>query len=222
MPALDESFLLDCAAGTGPAAVRLLVECQTALNRDAAAGFQAVEAGLGGLLAGLPAAPMPQDALDAVLARAAAPAEDVPPDQTVDPATGLPRVLSGYLERSHTGELDWSRRLGGVREIVLDAVSDATVEASLVLLQPGSSIPHHDHRAEELTLVLSGAFHDGHALYRKGDLCSAAPGMRHRPAVQGDVPCICLTVSMGEWKPVNPLYGWADRLTRPSRRRRES
>lgn len=219
MPALEETYLFDCAAGTGSAAVRLLAECQTALNPHAAARFKAVEAGFGGLLAALPPAPMPQNALDAVLARASSSETETGSDEESDPATGLPRPLSAYLERSSTGELNWSRRLGGVQEIVLDGVSDASVEASLVLLKPGGGIPQHDHGGEELTLVLAGAFHDGHALYRAGDLCSAAPGMRHRPVVQGHTPCICLTVSMGEWKPVNPFYGWVDRLTRPLRRR---
>lgn len=219
MPALEETYLFDYAAGSGPAAVRLLAECQTALNPDAAARLKAVEAGFGGLLAALPPAPMPEHLLDAVLARASSTDPQTGDDPELDPATGLPRPLSAYLERSATGELNWSRRLGGVQEIVLDGVSDSAVEASLVLLRPGGGIPQHDHGGKELTLVLTGAFHDGHALYQAGDLCSATPGMRHRPVVQGDTPCICLTVSMGEWKPVNPLYGWMDRLTRSLRRR---
>ncbi|WP_429911376.1 cupin domain-containing protein [Glycocaulis sp.] len=219
MPAREDAHLFDYAAGTGPAAIRLLAECQAALNPQASAYVRAAETGFGGLLAGLHPASMPANALDAVLARAEEPAAGAPDDdQVLDPSTGLPRALSPYIERSASGGLNWSRRLGGVQEIVLDAVSDETAEASLVLLKPGGGIPPHDHGGEELTLVLTGAFHDGHALYRAGDLCSAAPGMRHRPAVQGNVACICLTVSMGEWKPVNPLYGWIDRLARPMRR----
>lgn len=218
MPAREHAHLFDYAAGTGPAAIRLLAECQAVLNPQASAHVRAAETGFGALLTGLHPASMPANALDAVLARAEEPRIAEAEDEALDPSTGLPRALSPYIERSASGGLNWSRRLGGVQEIVLDAVSDEAAEASLVLLKPGGGIPPHDHGGEELTLVLTGAFHDGHALYRAGDLCSAAPGMRHRPAVQGNVACICLTVSMGEWKPVNPLYGWIDRLARPLRR----
>lgn len=218
MPQLEEGYLLDHAAGTGPRAVQLLAECQAVLNREAAVRVSAAEASFGALLAGLPPASLSPSSLSAVLERT----RDVEPAADaglVGAPNRLPRVLSPYLERSGTGALDWSRRLGGIREITLDAVSDETVEASLVRLMPGGGIPDHDHGGEELTLVLEGAFHDGHALYQAGDLCSARPGLRHRPAVQGNAPCICLTVSLGAWKPVNPVYAWLDRLTRPARRR---
>lgn len=220
MPAVQDAYLLDYAAGSGPAALRLLAECQSALNIEAATRVRDIESGFGGMLASLAPASLSAGAFDAVLERASVRA--VPgrgEDDPIDAATGLPRALSPYLERSADGGLDWAKRLGGVREIPIDAVSDERAEVSLVLLQPGGGIPHHDHGAEELTLVLTGAFHDGHALYQAGDLCSAVPGMRHRPAVQGDDPCICLTVSMGSWKPVNPLYALVDRLVGSARRR---
>lgn len=214
MPRLDDGFLLDHAAGTGPLATQLLAECQAALNPAAAARVSAAEAGFGALLASLPPAPLSSAAFDNVVAQAGMQAEAALPDP-IDPATGLPRALSPYLEDGLQG---WQRRPGGVEELFLDAISDADVEASLVRLMPGGGIPHHDHGGEELTLVLTGAFHDGHALYRAGELCSAVPGLRHRPAVEGNTPCICLTVSLGQWRPVNPLYGWIDWLTRPARR----
>ncbi|GGG93044.1 hypothetical protein GCM10007420_05640 [Glycocaulis albus] len=216
MPALDDAYLYDYAAGAGPAAVRLLTECQSVLNAQAHTCVQSAEAGYGGMLAGLPPAAMPADALQAVMLRAGE-AQDEALDG-IDPVTGLPRPLSPYLERTASGELDWSRRIGGSQEILLEAVSEENAEASLVRLMPGGGIPHHDHGGEELTLVLSGAFHDGHALYGPGDVCVAVPGKRHRPVVKGGTPCICLTVNMGQWKPLNPLYAVVEWLTRPRRR----
>ncbi|WP_439633703.1 cupin domain-containing protein [Glycocaulis sp.] len=218
VPAREDAHLFDYAAGTGPAAIRLLAECQAALNPQAAIRVSVAEAGFGCLLSQLPPAAMSENALDHVLEHAGTPITSSEQPSAIDTETGLPRALTPFLEMPG-GELDWSRQLGGVQEIHLADASDANVEANLVRLMPGGGIPHHDHGGEELTLVLTGAFHDGHALYRAGDLCRATPGLRHRPEVHGATPCICLTVSLGEWKPANPLYGWLNRLNRSLRRR---
>lgn len=217
VPRLDDGYLLDHAAGSGPIATQLLAECQAALNPQAAARVNAAEAGFGSLLSQLQPASMSATALDHVLEQAGTSVTSLEQTSAIDPETGLPRALMPFLDMPG-GELDWPRQFGGVQEIHLADVSDANVEANLVRLMPGGGIPHHDHGGEELTLVLKGAFHDGHALYRAGDLCRATPGLRHRPEVHGSTPCICLTVSLGEWKPVNPLYGWLTRLNRSLRR----
>jgi len=214
---LDDGYLLDHAAGAGPRAMQVLTACQAALNDHAASTIQAAEAGFGGILASLPPAPLSEQALESVLSRAGTPDAATAPG-AIDPRTGLPSALSPYLDSKRHNPAKWPRRPGGMRECALVALSGDEAEVNLVRLMPGGGIPRHDHGAEELTLVLTGAFHDGHALYEAGDLCRAHPGLRHRPAVRGDTPCICLTVSLGNWKPANPLYGFIDRLTRPVRR----
>ncbi|KPP82815.1 MAG: ChrR family transcriptional regulator [Oceanicaulis sp. HLUCCA04] len=217
MASLDDGYLLDHAAGAGPRAMQVLTACQAALNEQAASIIQAAEAGFGGILASLPPAPLSEQALDLVLSRAEIP-DLAPAPDAIDPQTGLPSALSPYLDPRRKNPATWPRRPGGMRECTLTALSGDDAEVNLVRLMPGGGIPRHDHGGEELTLVLTGAFHDGHALYGAGDMCRAEPGLQHRPAVQGDTPCICLTVSLGKWRPVNPLYGFIDRLTRPVRR----
>lgn len=214
MPVIDDGLLLDHAAGNGPRAVQLLAECQSVMNPVAGGRTLAAEAVFGAMLDGLDPARLRSDALSELLdhlgeAEVAAEADVA--------QGGIPAPLQAILNRQTGGKLRWQRRLGGVREIVLEEFCEGETEASLIQLMPGGGIPDHDHGGEELTLILSGAFHDGRALYRAGDLCSAAPGTRHRPRVRGGEPCICLAVSLAPWKPANPLYGVADRLTRPKR-----
>lgn len=214
MPVINDGFLLDRAAGNGPRAVQLLAECQSEINPVAGGRTLAAEAVFGAMLDRLDPASLRPDALAELLGHLG---EAEPAGGTDTAQGGIPAPLQATLNRQTGGELRWHRRLGGVREIVLEEFCEGETEASLIQLMPGGGIPDHDHGGEELTLILSGAFHDGRALYRAGELCSAAPGTRHRPRVRGDEPCICLAVSLAPWKPANPLYGVADRLTRPKR-----
>ncbi|MFN3835183.1 MAG: cupin domain-containing protein [Glycocaulis sp.] len=214
MPVIDDGFLLDHAAGNGPRAVQLLAECQSTMNPVAGARTGAAEAAFGALLEGLAPASIGPDALPHVLGLIG---EHDAASGAGGAQTGLPAPLQPFLDRQTGGELRWTRRLGGMNEIVLDELSGDGTETSLVRLMPGGGIPDHDHGGEELTLILSGAFHDGRALFRAGDLCAAMPGTRHRPRVTGSEPCICLAVSMAPWRPANPLYGLAGRLMRARR-----
>ena len=59
------------------------------------------------------------------------------------------------------------------------------------------SEPSHDHEAEEYTLVLTGAFHDGHARFGPGDINVGLPGFRHEPKAQAGQVCYALAVSYG-------------------------
>ncbi len=88
-------------------------------------------------------------------------------------------------------------RLGGVgiRRLILGA-SDAA-QAELMRIEPGFGTPTHDHTAEELTLIVTGAYDDGHAWYGPGDLTVAEPGFAHAPtALKGDI-CYVLAVTYG-------------------------
>lgn len=212
MRAIDDGILLDHAAGNGLRAVQLLAECQTAMNPLARAVAQSAETAFGAMLTRLPCSDVSPEMLSRILG-----APQLCDDEAItvkSSPSGLPPALQSALDRQTGGELRWNRRLGGVREIVLDEFCEGDTEASLVQLMPGGGIPDHDHGGDELTLILSGAFHDGRALYRPGELCAASTGLRHRPRVAGDEVCVCLVVSLAPWHPANPLYGLADRLTR--------
>jgi putative transcriptional regulator len=88
-------------------------------------------------------------------------------------------------------------RLGGVgiRRLILGGSGAA--QAELMRIEPGFGTPTHDHTAEELTLIVTGAYDDGHAWYGPGDLTVAEPGFSHAPtALKGDI-CYVLAVTYG-------------------------
>ncbi|MCF4165050.1 ChrR family anti-sigma-E factor [Zavarzinia compransoris] len=104
----------------------------------------------------------------------------------------LPPSLRAYLHCDADG-LRWRPLLPGVRRHVID--SEHGMQAELMKIRGGRSVPRHTHTDGEMTLVLTGGFHDGHAHYGPGDICFADPSIHHRPTADagGDCICFCLT-----------------------------
>jgi putative transcriptional regulator len=61
----------------------------------------------------------------------------------------------------------------------------------LIRLGPGRRVPGHGHSRLEATVVLRGAFSDGHGQYQAGELVLAGPGDHHTPMTAGDAVCVC-------------------------------
>ena len=81
--------------------------------------------------------------------------------------------------------LRWRRGLSGV------SFAHAGVPGGRFMrLREGQAAPSHGHSCLEATVVLQGAFDDGLATYRRGDLAVADKEDHHTPrAVGGD--CVC-------------------------------
>jgi putative transcriptional regulator len=69
--------------------------------------------------------------------------------------------------------------------------------AELMRIEPGRGVVDHDHAADELTLVLTGGYNDGHAHYAPGDISLARPGLVHDPKADPGEVCYVLAVSYG-------------------------
>jgi putative transcriptional regulator len=83
----------------------------------------------------------------------------------------------------------------GIRRLAL-MTGDGT-EAELMRVEPGFGAAPHDHAAEELTLIVTGAYDDGHGRYRSGDLSLAGPGFTHAPKAEMGEVCYLLAVTYG-------------------------
>ena len=105
---------------------------------------------------------------------------------------------------------DWSFGGFGIRRLPLPVGGKAHVE--LMRIQPGCGAAEHDHAAEELTLILTGAYHDGHDRYAAGDLSVARPGFSHVPVAEPGEICYVLAVSYGPPK-FHGLFGVLQRWT---------
>jgi putative transcriptional regulator len=96
----------------------------------------------------------------------------------------------------------WKRNLAGMLVKPVPGVA-----AQLLKLEAGRSVPHHGHHGQEFTLVLSGAFEDGHGIYRRGDLVVQDEEGEHQPCATSDGDCICLISQTAPVRLKGPL-GW--------------
>lgn len=61
----------------------------------------------------------------------------------------------------------------------------------LMRLLPGKSVPVHGHKSLEVTVVIQGELSDGETVFKAGDIAFGEPGIRHKPAAKGVIPCVC-------------------------------
>jgi putative transcriptional regulator len=118
------------------------------------------------------------------------------------PFAFAPRHLRALLAASG-GE--WVNVWFGVKEMPISGFSPS---ARLLWIPAGRRMPRHDHRGDEMTLVLKGSFSDATGRYAAGDLQVGGPGLDHQPLAGVEGPCICLVAEEGGLK----LSGWLGRL----------
>lgn len=78
----------------------------------------------------------------------------------------------------------------------------------LLRAEPGTVLPEHGHRGDELTLVLKGAYFNRERLFKAGDIEEADDTVEHKPVVASDEPCICLAATDAPLR----FRGWVPRL----------
>ena len=85
-------------------------------------------------------------------------------------------------------------------------------EASLLLVKAGRQMPSHTHEGSEVTLVLTGGFHDITGHYARGDIAIAGADLDHRPMTDEDADCLCFAVTDGPLHLTGPVGKIIDRL----------
>ncbi|MDE1995265.1 MAG: ChrR family anti-sigma-E factor [Rhizobiaceae bacterium] len=117
------------------------------------------------------------------------------PDAAVVPTRSadelLPQPLRSYVETA--GGLKWRKLPGGAARMKI-RTSDRKATIMLLKIPAGQSVPEHSHGGLELSVVLSGRFHDGNALYGRGDVEIADGSITHQPIATTDAECICLII----------------------------
>ncbi len=95
----------------------------------------------------------------------------------------------------HTG---WKFGGRGLKRLALAEPTADGVHIELLRIMPGSGSPRHDHEGDEVTLVLCGAYHDGHRRYGAGDIALAHKGFVHQPIAEPAEVCFALAVNVGD------------------------
>lgn len=72
-------------------------------------------------------------------------------------------------------------------------LNENEIHTNLLHIEPGGSVPEHTHKGFELTILLSGSFHDEHGVYVKGDFIMLDNSNQHQPTSKNG--CLCYTVA---------------------------
>jgi putative transcriptional regulator len=183
-----EAALFDYSAGTLRSGPAFVVAAHLALQPKARKLVGAFDAAGGSLL----------DELEPV-ALATPPWLEQNEDAPTGRATRAPDVAH-VLSSLDQGR--WKRNLAGMLVKPVPGV-----DAQLLKLEAGRSVPHHGHNGLELTLVLSGSFGDGHGIYKRGDLVVQDEDSEHQPCAVASSDCICLISQTAPVRLNGPL-GW--------------
>ena len=104
----------------------------------------------------------------------------------------LPAVVKRLIPQRQN-YIKWKRIGLSLFTASLDKL-DKKHDISLHRIQAGSSVFEHDHRGQEITLVLKGSFSDEDGMYQQGDFIVKQPGDNHRPMAAKNEDCVCLVV----------------------------
>lgn len=138
-------------------------------------------------------------------------------DEDVDGRSGAPRdaapeadfgsVIDQLLAVGGEQTLRWRAAGRGVSYVRL-RTDDAMGRLWLLRAEPGTVLPEHGHRGDELTLVLKGAYFNRDRFFKAGDIEEADDTVEHKPVVAFDEPCICLAATDAPLR----FRGWVPRL----------
>ena len=228
----DEELYAAYASGALPAPMRLLIDTQADLNTDVARLRNDADALSGLMLETVAPVEMKKTALDEVFAAIDAeeaalgeagtmafqPDTEARDRAAVTAANAAGTALQELLDLPETvrdlalESANWTFAGPGVRKMAL--MEEAGSKAELIRLEPGCGVPSHGHNCREYTLVLTGAYHDGHSRYGVGDLSIADPDTDHKPIAEPGAICIALAVTDGPLAFKGAL-GWIQRAFGP-------
>lgn len=189
---VTEDLLLAYASGNLSEGWSLAVATHLAMCPQCRKGLTLAEAAGGALLENIE--PVGGDDRSWEKLKARLEAEPTPPVQPKrQPAKAvIPEPLRSYLGVDIDG-LKW-RRVGTAHQIKIKT-ADRDTQVRLLRIPAGTPVPEHSHGGRELTLVLTGAFHDEIDSFGPGDLEDADGSLTHQPVASPEADCICLAVT---------------------------
>lgn len=212
---ISDEWLLDYAAGNLSEGWSLAVATHLALCPACRRQLDAMEGAAGALLDKISVEPAGDDdswqRMRARLETAslAQPQSKPEPKRENRPAAVIPEPLRSYLGSDVEG-LKWKALGRGAYHIRIPT-DDPSTQVRLLRIPAGKPVPEHTHSGRELTLVLSGSFHDGDTLFARGDIEEADDELLHTPTASEGEDCICLAVTEAPLK----FTSWIVRMIQP-------
>ena len=207
---LDPATIVSFAAGTLDQAFGTAAAAHVAWCPQCRAAAQQAEAAGGILLAGLDASQVSPDCkrrtlelLDrATLHRFPNAPRDRP---------RVPAPLAQLLATDDLESLKWRRMAPGVTKFDIPLEAASRGHLRLMRIGAGCRMPEHGHGGEEITLILSGAYHDKLGRFAPGDVADLDEDIEHQPVVEREADCICLVATEAPAR----FKSWPARLLQP-------
>ena len=197
----DSRYLTDFATANLPLAEAVCVSAHLEFCGKCRAHVQQLTDVGGHMFARLQPEAVSEDSFAALMARVSAGAQEQAPvvtvqttreelDETTQSHVFLPRavrrLVSGSLDKLRWVQL--GKALGGAPL----QVSDESRDTAIYDIRAGGRMPEHEHRGEEITVLLQGSFSDADGSYSRGDFVVRHAGESHQPTATMDKDCICL------------------------------
>lgn len=191
---IADDLIMAYAAGDLDEGLSLAVATHIALCPDCRDLVRKAESVGGALLDSIAPVDVSTGALDCVLSRIDdTPQVISPPKPRVQPKSDIiiPEPLRSYVG-GDVDALQW-RSLGrGAYHI---PIHKGETSARLLRIPAGKPVPDHGHRGRELTVVLTGSFHDDRGVFYRGDVEDCDDSVHHQPIAGEGEDCICLAVT---------------------------
>lgn len=193
---LEDDLLVSYASGALSEGWSIAVASHLALCPHCRDRLATAEALGGELLDAVPPEPIDALAWDKVQMLIAA--TQTPPTKREQPAPSqlaydLPQPLRDYVGGG-IDAIKW-RSLGRGAFQMRIHTGDKETQVRLLRIPAGKPVPEHSHGGRELTLVLSGSFHDEEGSFGPGDIEDADGSVLHQPVASPEADCICLAVT---------------------------
>lgn len=190
----NTDYLVEYATGSLSIAICISVATHLQFCEECRIQVDAFHQVGGELLINAPAVPLSEGLLENVLGslhsetvEQGAVEKTVAKDQVNE---NLPAYVQNILPE---GDLKWRFLSPSVKTAPI-GVGETQYELALHRLKAGGNAPTHDHRGDEITVVLLGSFSDEDGVYQPGDFMVRKPGDVHRPQAARHNECICLSV----------------------------
>ena len=189
---LNDDLLLAYASGNLSEGWSLAVATHLAMCAECRKGLALAEAAGGALLESIE--PVGGDDAGWLALKARVENDTTPPAQPkLQPASAtIPEPLRSYLG-ADLADLKW-RRVGTAHQVLIKT-PDRETQVRLLRIPAGMPVPEHSHGGRELTVVITGAFHDEVDQFGPGDIEDADGSLTHQPVANAEEDCICLAVT---------------------------
>lgn len=211
----DHNILTEYVAGSLPSAQAIAVKAHLDFCPHCRHDVRRLEALGGSLLDNLEPEQVSDSLWQGLMANINMPSADSHPEPvpTRQSDRELPTVLQRLLAKQQT--LKW-KKLGPSLESVNLKTGQQMHQVSLHRIFAGGKTIEHNHKGDEITVVMKGSFSDEEGLYQPGDFIYKQAGDIHKPQASQHEDCLCLVVQTAPIALTGFFSRWLNPLLRIS------